>query len=137
MDATPYIWKEIGTSCRNLPQVHTVMRMMRLIGEMVMAPELVAPYFGTVEKPECHLLYNVTTMTTTWHTVSTKDVRLLRKQLDIVAQLPKEQVVPELSAVPRQYSDKSQKSQYSCGFSGFGKADLPHFLPHLAQIFGF
>ena len=23
LDATPYIWKELGTSCRNLPQVHT------------------------------------------------------------------------------------------------------------------
>lgn len=103
VDATPYIWKEIGTSCRNLPEVHTIMRMMRLIGEIVcpsvillgevvMAPELVAPYFGTVEKPECHLLYNVTTMATTWHTVATQDVRLLRQQLDIVAKLPKEHV---------------------------------------------
>lgn len=103
IDAVPYIWKEIGTSCRNLPQVHTIVRMMRLIGEIVcpsvillgevvMAPELVAPYFGTVDKPECHLLYNVTTMATTWHTVATRDVRLLRKQLDIVARLPKEQV---------------------------------------------
>ena len=103
IDAVPYIWKELGTSCRNLPQVHTIVRMMRLIGEIVcpsvillgevvMAPELVAPYFGTVQKPECHLLYNVTTMATTWHTVATQDVRLLRKQLDVVARLPKEQV---------------------------------------------
>lgn len=103
VDATPYIWKEIGTSCRNLPQVHTIMRLMRLIGEIVcpsvillgevvMAPEYLAPYFGTVEKPECHLLYNATTMATTWHTVATQDVRLLRKQLDTVSRLPKEQV---------------------------------------------
>ena len=103
IDAVPYIWKELGTSCRNLPQVHTIVRMMRMIGEIVcpsvillgevvMAPELVAPYFGTVDKPECHLLYNVTTMATTWHTVATSDVRLLRQQLDIVAKLPKEQV---------------------------------------------
>jgi len=103
VDATPYIWKEIGTSCRNLPQVHTIMRMMRLIGEIVcpsvillgevvMAPEYLAPYFGTVEKPECHLLYNATTMATVWHTVATQDVRLLRKQLDTVSRLPKEQI---------------------------------------------
>lgn len=103
VDATPYIWKEIGTSCRNLPQVHTIMRMMRLIGEIVcpsvillgevvMAPEYLAPYFGTVEKPECHLLYNATTMSTIWHTVATQDVRLLRKQLDTVSRLPKEQI---------------------------------------------
>lgn len=31
-----------------------------------MEPDKVAPYFGTVEKPECHMLYNVTTMATTW-----------------------------------------------------------------------
>ena len=63
-----------------------------LLGEVVMEPERVAPYFGTVDKPECHLLYNVTTMATTWHTVATGDARLLRRQLDTVAALPKEYV---------------------------------------------
>lgn len=38
------------------------------------------------------MLYNVTTMATTWHTVATRDVRLLKKQLDIVNNLPKEYV---------------------------------------------
>ena len=57
-----------------------------------MEPEKVAPYFGTVDKPECHMLYNVTTMATTWHTVATRDVRLLKRQLDIVNHLPKEYV---------------------------------------------
>lgn len=103
IDAVPYIWKELNTQCRNLPQVHTIVRMMRIIseivcpgvlllGEVVMEPEKVVPYFGTVEKPECHMLYNVTTMATTWHTVATRDVRLLKKQLDIVNRLPKEYV---------------------------------------------
>lgn len=103
IDAVPYIWKELNTQCRNLPQVHTIVRMMRMIseivcpsvlllGEVVMEPEKVVPYFGTVEKPECHMLYNVTTMATTWHTVATRDVRLLKKQLDIVNSLPKDYV---------------------------------------------
>lgn len=103
IDAVPYIWKELGTNCRNLPKVHTIVRMMRMIGEIVcpgvillgevvMEPERVVPYFGTVDKPECHLLYNVTTMATTWHTVATEDARLLRRQLDTVAALPKEYV---------------------------------------------
>ncbi len=103
IDAVPYIWKELGTQCRNLKQVHTIVRMMRIIseivcpsvlllGEVVMEPEKVVPYFGTVEKPECHMLYNVTTMATTWHTVATRDVSLLKKQLDIVNGLPKEYV---------------------------------------------
>ena len=103
LDAVPYIWKQLGTNCRNLPQVHTIVRIMRMIceivcpgvlllGEVVMAPEKVVPYFGTVEKPECHLLYNVTTMASTWHTVATKDVSLLRRQLDIISELPREYV---------------------------------------------
>ena len=101
IDAVPYIWKELGTSCRNLKQVHTIVRMMRMIGEIVcpavallgevvMEPEKVLPYFGTVEKPECHMLYNVTTMATTWHTLAVHDTRLLKKQLDIVNSLPKQ-----------------------------------------------
>ncbi|MCI9006942.1 MAG: amylosucrase [Lachnospiraceae bacterium] len=101
IDAVPYIWKELGTKCRNLLQVHTIVRMMRMIGEIVcpsvlllgevvMEPEKVVPYFGTVEKPECHMLYNVTTMATTWHSVATRDVRLLKKQMDIVNGLPKD-----------------------------------------------
>ena len=103
IDAVPYIWKQLGTNCRNLPQVHNIVRMMRMIceivcpgvlllGEVVMAPEKVVPYFGTLEKPECHILYNVTTMASTWHTVATKDVSLLRRQLDILGSLPKEYI---------------------------------------------
>ena len=101
LDAVPYIWKALGTNCRNLPQVHTLVRMMRLaceivcpgtllLGEVVMEPSKVVPYFGSVDKPECHLLYNVTTMASTWHTVATHDVRLLRHQLEQVFALPKE-----------------------------------------------
>ncbi len=100
LDAVPYIWKELGTNCRNLPQVHTLVRMMRLaceivcpgtllLGEVVMEPARVAPYFGTPERPECHLLYNVTTMATTWHTVATHDVRLMEHQLGQVFALPR------------------------------------------------
>ena len=55
-----------------------------------MEPSKVVPYFGSVEKPECHLLYNVTTMASTWHTVATKDVSLLEHQLGQVFALPRE-----------------------------------------------
>ena len=103
LDAVPYIWKTLGTSCRNLPQVHTLVRIMRiateivcpgtlLLGEVVMEPSKVVPYFGTVEKPECNMLYNVTTMATTWHTLATHDVRLMKHQLGQVFSLPKQYV---------------------------------------------
>lgn len=101
IDAVPYIWKELFTPCRNLKQVHTIVRILRmvteivcpgvlLLGEVVMEPAKVVPYFGTVEKPECHMLYNVTTMASTWHTVATRDVRLLKRQMDSIASLPHE-----------------------------------------------
>lgn len=103
LDAVPYIWKELGTTCRNLPKVHTIVRLMRivseivcpsvlLLGEVVMEPERVVPYFGSIDKPECHMLYNVTTMATTWHTVATRDVKLLKRQLDTIDGLPKDYV---------------------------------------------
>ncbi len=99
IDAVPYLWKELGTTCRNLPQVHTIMRMIRLItetvcpgvilkGEVVMAPRELAPYFGTAEKPECHLLYNASTMATQWSALASGDVRQLKRQLDDLHSLP-------------------------------------------------
>ena len=103
IDAVPYIWKQLGTNCRNLPQVHSIVRIMRIIceivcpgvlllGEVVMEPDKVVPYFGSVEKPECHMLYNVTTMAATWNSVATKDIRLLRQQMNVVSGLPKDYV---------------------------------------------
>ena len=110
IDAVPYIWKELGTSCRNLPQVHTIVRMLRMIceivcpgvlllGEVVMEPARVVPYFGTVEKPECHMLYNVTTMASIWHTAAAGKVSLLRHQMDVISGLPRNTCFS--TAVPR------------------------------------
>ena len=63
-----------------------------LLGEVVMEPAKVVPYFGTVEKPECHMLYNVTTMASIWHTVATGKVSLLKHQMDVINGLPREYV---------------------------------------------
>ena len=133
IDAVPYIWKELGTNCRNLPQVHTIVRMMRMIGEIVcpgivllgevvMEPDKVAPYFGTVEKPECHMLYNVTTMATTWHTVATRDIRLLRKQMDIVCALPREYTFLNYL---RCHDDIGWGLDYDT-LKGWGMEEVPH-----------
>ena len=133
LDAVPYIWKALGTTCRNLPQVHTLVRMMRmvceivcpgtlLLGEVVMEPSKVVPYFGTVEKPECHMLYNVTTMASVWHTVATKDVRLLRHQLEQVFALPR--VYTFLNYL-RGHDDIGWGLDYD--FLGwFGQQEVPH-----------
>lgn len=99
IDAVPYIWKTLGTTCRNLPQVHTIVRMVRMIlecvcpavilkGEVVMAPRELAAYYGTPEKPECHMLYNVSVMVNLWAALAARDVRLLKAQLDALNALP-------------------------------------------------
>ena len=85
---------------RNLPQVHTIVRMLRMVlevvcpavilkGEVVMAPKELAAYFGTPEKPECHMLYNVSTMVNLWSALASRDTRLLKAQLDALHALPK------------------------------------------------
>ena len=133
LDAVPYIWKSLGTNCRNRPQVHTLVRMMRmaceivcpgtlLLGEVVMAPDKVAPYFGTARKPECHMLYNVTTMASIWHTVATRDVRLLRHQLQQVFALPGQYTFLNYL---RCHDDIGWGLDYD--FLGrFGQAEVPH-----------
>lgn len=133
LDAVPYIWKALHTACRNLPQVHTLVRLMRLacecvcpgvllLGEVVMEPSKVVPYFGSVSEPECHMLYNVTTMASTWHTVATQDVRLLRHQLDQVFALPGTYTFLNYL---RCHDDIGWGLDY--GFlSRFGQSEVPH-----------
>lgn len=133
IDAVPYIWKQLGTNCRNLPEVHTIVRMLRLIteivcpgtlllGEVVMAPDKLAPYFGPVDRPECHMLYNATTMCTTWHTVATRDVRLLRRQIDSVSALPRQWMFLNYL---RCHDDIGWGLDYPW-LSGFGMSEVPH-----------
>ncbi|PJM73316.1 amylosucrase [Bifidobacterium primatium] len=99
IDAVPYIWKVLGTNCRNLPQVHTIVRMLRIAlecvcpavvlkGEVVMAPKELAAYFGTEEAPECHMLYNVSIMVNLWSALASQDTRLLKTQIDKLNALP-------------------------------------------------
>jgi amylosucrase len=99
-DAIPYIWKQWGSKNRNLPQVHSLVRLFRLAleiaapcciikGEVVMAPREVAAYFGTEKRPECHLLYNVSLMVQMWNSLATRDTRLLQKcLLEIPTEIP-------------------------------------------------
>lgn len=134
LDAVPYIWKELGTSCRNLPQVHTLVRMMRmvceivcpgvlLLGEVVMEPAKVVPYFGTPEKPECHMLYNVTTMATTWNSLATADVSLLRHQMDTVCALPRDFLFLNYL---RCHDDIGWGLDYPWLNARFGTQEVPH-----------
>lgn len=98
LDAVPYIWKQLGTTSRNLPEVHKIVRIMRLVleivspcvilkGEVVMAPKELKAYFGTKEAPECHLLYNVSLMVNFWSALASQNVKLLNYMAEDILNL--------------------------------------------------
>ncbi|HLN53809.1 MAG TPA: alpha-amylase family glycosyl hydrolase [Lentimicrobium sp.] len=66
-DAIPYLWKEDGTDCENLPQTHTILKIFRavldyirpntlLLAEACQPPKEVVKYFGNND--ECHAGYH-------------------------------------------------------------------------------
>jgi len=66
-DAIPYLWKEEGTDCENLPQTHQVVKFFRavvdylrphtlLLAEACQKPHEVVKYFG--DGDECHAGYH-------------------------------------------------------------------------------
>jgi Glycosidases len=86
LDAIPYVWKSLGTLCRNLPEVHTVLAIFRkvinacapsvaILGEAIVQPETIVTYFGLEDALECHTLYNASYMVEIWNAIATRDAR--------------------------------------------------------------
>lgn len=68
LDSTGFLWKQLGTACRNLPQVHRILAAWRALlsiaapgvvlkAEAIDRLQEVIPYFGSSEHPECDLAY--------------------------------------------------------------------------------
>ena len=90
IDAPAFIWKEMGTTCQNLPQAHTLLRLIKLcvevstpgmaiLGEAIVAPKEIMKYFGTDEytSRECDFTYNATHMALQWDMLATGDVKVM------------------------------------------------------------
>lgn len=103
LDAIPYMWKELGTTCMNLPQVHTLLKMMKMIvnevcpsviflGEAIVEPKEIVKYFGTKEEKECNVMYNASMMVLLWNSLATRDVRLMEKSLSLDYGVPSDGV---------------------------------------------
>jgi len=99
LDAIPYIWKEIGTSCMNLPNVHKIISMMYdiiqqvcpsviFLGEAIVEPFEIVKYFGNHETKECNVMYNASFMVLLWNSLATRDVRLMERSLSIDYGIP-------------------------------------------------
>ena len=90
IDAPAFIWKELGTTCQNLPQAHILLRLikqcvmvttpgMALLGEAIVAPDEIIKYFGTNNyvARECDVAYNATQMALQWDALATGDTRVM------------------------------------------------------------
>jgi amylosucrase len=98
IDAPAFIWKQLGTTCQNLPQAHMLLRLikqcvqvatpgMALLGEAIVAPKEIMKYFGTDNyvARECDFAYNATQMALQWDMLATGDTKvMLAAQHDIL-----------------------------------------------------
>ncbi len=101
IDAPAFIWKQLGTSCQNLPEAHTLLRLikqcalvtspgMALLGEAIVAPKEIIKYFGTDKyvANECDVAYNATQMALQWDALATGDTRVMLAAQHEILQKP-------------------------------------------------
>lgn len=101
IDAPAFIWKQLGTSCQNLPEAHTLLRLiklcvqvaapgMALLGEAIVAPKEIMKYFGTdrYTAKECDFAYNATQMALQWDALATGDTRVMLAAQHEILQKP-------------------------------------------------
>lgn len=92
-DAIPFIWKTLGTTCRNLPEAHEFMKFFQLVkqyvcpgvailGEAIVEPHEIYRYFGQPGEEECDVLYNATAMVNIWEALATRDGRMIKIETD-------------------------------------------------------
>ena len=90
IDAPAFLWKQLGTSCQNLPEAHTILQLIKqcvqvvspgvaLLGEAIVAPKEILKYFGSGNylARECDVAYNATQMALQWDALATGDTRVM------------------------------------------------------------
>jgi amylosucrase len=101
LDAVPFLWKELGTNCRNLPEAHWLLRAYRALvriaapgvlfkAEAIVAPDETIRYLGTggYEGRECDLAYNAPMMAHLWHALASENTQLLNRALTQLPETP-------------------------------------------------
>lgn len=90
MDAVPFVWKQKGTSCENLPEAHTLIKAFSVIArivapsmlfksEAIVAPDEIKEYIGV---DQCQISYNPLLMALMWEGLATRSARFLRHSLE-------------------------------------------------------
>ena len=90
LDAVAFIWKEMGTTCENLPQAHMIIQAFNLAcriaapsmyfkSEAIVHPDEVIKY---IDQGECQLSYNPLLMALLWNCLASQEIRLLRMSVE-------------------------------------------------------
>jgi len=89
LDAVAFIWKQLGTSCENLPEAHTLIQAFNAVtriaapallfkSEAIVHPDEVVKY---IAPGECQLSYNPLLMALLWNSLATRKISLLTQAL--------------------------------------------------------
>jgi amylosucrase len=89
LDAVAFTWKQLGTSCENLPEAHMLIQAFNALAriaapallfksEAIIHPDEVARY---IAPDECQLSYNPLLMALLWEALATRQVRLLQHSM--------------------------------------------------------
>ncbi len=89
LDAVAFIWKQMGTSCENLPEAHLLIQAFNALAriaapallfksEAIVHPDEVAKY---ISLEECQLSYNPLLMALLWESLATREIKLLQHSM--------------------------------------------------------
>jgi amylosucrase len=103
MDAVPFMWKRLGTTCQNQPEGHVLLQLLHTLtrlaapgvvfkAEAIVSPEDLVPYLGGHDRyrPECELAYHNQLMVMLWSSLATRNAGLAAHALGRMPQIPPE-----------------------------------------------
>jgi amylosucrase len=101
LDAIPFAWKRLGSTCINEPEVHSLVQALHALvkltapaaifkAEAIVAPEYLVPYLGGHDRyrPECELAYHNQLMVMLWSSLAAKDALLATQALRRMVAIP-------------------------------------------------
>jgi len=88
LDAVPFLWKELGTNCENLPQAHALIAALNMLfqvaapatifkAEAIVHPDEIVKYIGQ----ECAISYNPLLMVLMWEALASGWTHLLQHSM--------------------------------------------------------
>ncbi|WP_276308076.1 maltose alpha-D-glucosyltransferase [Actinobaculum sp. 313] len=99
LDAVPYLFESEGTNCENLPATHDFLADLRamldaefpgtvLLAEANQWPDDVVPYYGTADRPECHMCFHFPVMPRIFYSLRDEKATALRNILAATPAIP-------------------------------------------------